>query len=150
MWTGRPNPVKRSWVLLATTLLGLALVPFPQTPASASCAGPYLKAGQRLVLERGATTTVKGVAFVDGCQDSMHCSAVPGCDNCEYDEPTPKPLQDLALRLRQGDRTWMLGNADAETAAGRVTWTFEAPVGVKPGRARLLPGVAEPLRIRVR
>jgi hypothetical protein len=147
---GRPFIVKRSWVLLVTMLLGLAVAPFPQPPASASCAAPYLKAAEGLVLERGTTTTVRGVAFVDGCQDSMSCSAVPGCSHCEYDDPAPKPLQDVALRLRQGDRTWKLGTADAEAAAGRVTWTFDLPAGVRPGPARLLPGYGEPLRIRIR
>jgi hypothetical protein len=133
-----------------TALLGLAVAPFPQPPASASCAAPYIEVGQRLVLNRGATTTVRGVAFVDGCQDSMGCSAMLACNHCEYDEPTPKPLQDLTLRLRQGDRTWNLANADAETAGGRVTWTFDLPIGVEPGPAKLLPDAGDTLRVRVR
>ena len=142
--------MKRSWILLGTMLLGLALAPFPQPPASASCAAPFLDASQRLVLERGTSTTVKGRAFVDGCQDSMSCSAVPGCSHCEYDDPAPTPMHDVALRLRQGDRTWRLGTADAEPASGRVTWKFDVPAGVRPGPARLLTEVAEPLRVRVR
>ena len=150
MLLGRPFLVKRSWILLVTALLGLSVAPFPQAPASASCAAPYIKAGQRLVLEQGATTTVKGVAFVDGCQDTMTCSAVPGCSQCEYDEPAPEPLQDLTLRLRQGDRTWKLDQADAETAGGRVTWRFVLPAGVNPGPAKLLPDTGDSLRVRVR
>ena len=150
MLPGRPFLVKRSWILLITALLGLSVAPFPQPPASASCAAPYIKAGPRLVLERGATTTVKGVAFVDGCQDSMGCTVGPGCDSCEYDDPTPKPQQDVALRLRQGDQTWKLDKADAHTAGGRVTWTFDLPTGVRPGPAKLLPDAGEPLRVRVR
>jgi hypothetical protein len=147
---GRPFLVKRSWILLVATLLGLSVAPIPQTPASASCAAPYIKAGQRLVLERGATTTLEGRAFVDGCRDTMSCSAVPGCSHCEYDEPAPTPLQDVALRLRQGDRAWKLDNADAETAGGRVTWSFVVPAGVRPGPAKLLPEDGDALRVRVR
>ncbi len=154
MRAARPFLVKRSWILLVAVLLGLAVAPLPLPPASASCAAPYLEAPRRLALERSETTTVKGRAFVDGCQDTMHCSAVPGCSHCEYDEPAPEPLRDVALRLRQGDRTWRLGTADAETAEnnhlGWVTWTFDIPAGVKPGPAKLLPDVGEPLRVRVR
>jgi len=152
--SGRPFHVKRPWLLLVTLLLALAIVPFPQAPASASCAGPYLKTGQRLVLERGATTTVEGRAFVDGCQDSEGCTVGLGCDNCEYDEPPPTPMRDVELRLRQGDRIWKLATADAGSAAdnhlGWVTWTFDLPAGVKPGPARLLPEQTEAVRIRVR
>jgi hypothetical protein len=142
--------MRRSWILLVTMLLGLAVAPFPQPPASASCAAPSLDAPQRLVLQRASTTTVEGRAFVDGCQDSMSCSAVPGCSHCEYDDPAPKPMQDVVLRLRQGDRTWRLGAADAEAASGRVTWRFDVPAGARPGPARLLTEVAEPVRVRVR
>lgn len=146
----RPFLVKRSTILLLTVLLGLALAPFPQPPAAASCAAPSLDAPRQLVLQRGATTTVGGRAFVDGCQDSMGCTVGFGCDHCEYDEPTPRPLQDVTLRLRQRDRTWRLGTADAETAAGRVSWTFDLPARVRPGPAMLLPEGGEPLRVRVR
>ena len=146
---GRPFLVKLSTIPLLAMLLGLAVAPFPQPPAAASCAAPSLEAPRRLVLERGGTTTVEGRGFVDGCQDSMSCSVGLGCDRCEYDEPTPQPLRDVALRLRQRDRTWRLGTADADSA-GRVSWTFDLPARVRPGRAMLLPGDGEPLRVRVR
>ena len=133
-----------------TVLLGMAIAPFPHTPASASCAGPYLEASQRLVLDRGTTTTVEGRAFVDGCQDSMGCSEVLGCSHCEYDEPTTTPLQDVTLRLRQGQRTWRVGSENADGDEGRVIWTFDVPAGVSPGRARLLPDGGGPLQVRIR
>lgn len=148
MPAARPFSVKRSWILLPAMLLALAVAPFPQPPARASCAAPYLERPGALV--RGVTTSVEGRAFVDGCQDSMQCSAVPGCSHCEYDDPAPRPLQDQTLRLRQGDRTWRLGTADAEGAAGRVTWTFAVPASTRPGRATLLPGAGDPLRVRIR
>lgn len=152
---GRPSHVRRSPLLLVTTLLGLAVLPFPQTPASASCAAPYLKVTERLVLERGATAMIEGRSFADGCQDSMSCSTGRlGCDSCEYDDPPPTPMDDVELRLVQRDRTWRLGVADAETAEdnhlGWVTWTFELPANAKPGWAKLLPEQAEPVRIRIK
>ena len=150
MHVARPFLVKRSWILLAAMLLGMAVAPFPQPPASASCAAPFLDAPQRLVLERGTTTTVKGRAFVDGCQDSESCSAVPGCSHCESTDPAPEPMEDVRLRLRQGDRTWKLATASAQGDGGRVTWTFEPPAGVRPGQARLLADQAGLLRIRIR
>jgi len=146
--------MRRSSLLLITTTLGLAVLPFPQPPVSASCAGPYLKDTERLALERGATVTIEGRSFVDGCQDSMSCSVGPGCDSCEYDDPAPRPMEDVRLRLVQRDRTWDLSVADAETAEnnrlGWVTWTFDLPAGARPGPARLLPEHSEPVRIRIR
>ena len=46
--------------LLLAALTGLALAPYPQAPAIGSCAGPYLKDAEHLVLSRGVTTTVEG------------------------------------------------------------------------------------------
>ena len=154
MHTRRPFLVNRSWILLGAMLLGLAVAPFPHPPASASCAAPYLEAPRQLVLERGAAITVKGRAFVDGCQDTMSCSAVPGCSHCEYDDPPPRPLRDVELRLRQGHRSWLLGAENAATAAdnhlGWVTWAFELPAGVRPGPAKLVTAVGGPVGVRIR
>lgn len=133
-------------------MLALAVAPFPKTPAAASCAGPYLKDADRIVLARGATATIEGRSFVDGCQDSMSCSV--GCDSCEYDDPPPTPMEDVGLQLVQRGRTWDLGAADAGTAEGNrlgwVTWTFDLPADAKPGPAKLVPEQAEPVRIRIR
>ena len=151
---GRPFRMRRSSLLVVTAMSGLAVAPFPQPPASASCSGPYIKDAERLVLARGATVTIEGRSFVDGCQDSMSCSVGLGCDSCEYDDPPPTPMEGVELRLVQRDRTWELGVADAEAAEnnqlGWVTWTFDLPSGAKPGRATLLPENAEPVRIRIR
>ena len=130
----------------------LAMVPFPRTPASASCAAPHLEDAERLVLQRGATTTIEGRSFANGCQDSMSCSA--GCDSCAYDDPPATPMEDVELRLVQRDRTWDLGVADAGAAEsnrlGWVTWTFRGPTGAEPGPAKLLAEQAEPVRISIR
>ncbi|QBR90989.1 hypothetical protein [Nocardioides euryhalodurans] len=140
--------------MLLTALLGVALAPFPQQTASASCAAPYLEAVGRQVLERGAAVTVGGRSFVDGCRDTMTCSTGPGCGSCSYDDLPVRPLEDVVLRLVQGDRSWELAVADADTAAndrlGWVTWVFELPAGVRPGAARLVAEDAQPVRIRIR
>lgn len=141
-------------LLLLATMLGLVSAPFPQPPASASCAAPYLKATEPLRLERGASVVIEGRAFTDGCQDSMSCSGVLGCESCEYDDPSPEPFEDVNLRLVQRDRSWLLGSTDAETAEnnhlGWVTWNFDVPVDADPGPARLISDHAQPIRIRIR
>ena len=140
--------------LLLTVLLGLALAPFPQQTASASCAAPYLEVVGRQVLERGAAVTVEGRSFVDGCRDTMTCSTGLGCDSCSYDDPPVMPLEDVGLRLVQGGRSWDLAVADADTAAndrlGWVTWDFELPAGVRRGKARLVAEDAQPVGVRIR
>ncbi len=150
----RPLHVRRSFLLLIAAMLALAVVPFPQTPAAASCAAPHLKITEEHVLKRGATVTVEGRSFADGCQDSMSCSAGLGCDSCQYNDPPRTPMEDVGLRLVQRDRTWNLGVADAGTAEnnrlGWVRWTFRLPTGAMPGPAKLLPEHAEPVRIRIR
>ncbi|WP_243056260.1 hypothetical protein [Nocardioides sp. SR21] len=130
----------------------LVIAPFPEAPASASCAAPYLMDAEGRVLQRGATTTVEGRAFVNGCQDSMSCSA--GCHACEYDSPPETPIEDVRLQLAQDGRTWDLDVADAGTERndqfGWVTWTFAVPADATPGRARLIPEHGEPASIRIR
>ena len=147
--------MNRSVLLLVALLLGLAGAPFPQPPASASCAAPYLLETDGVVLDRGSGVTVEGRAFTGGgCQDSMGCTGILGCQRCTYDDPPAVPLQDVGLRLHQHDRSWTLGTSDAGTAAddhlGWVTWTFELPAEVQPGPARLVADGAAPVRIRVR
>jgi hypothetical protein len=135
-------------LVLLAALLGLSLAPYSRTPAAASCAAPYLGDGP-IVLRQHGDQTVVGRAFVDGCQDSMGCSAGPGCDSCEYADPPPEPSQDVELRLRQAHHVWALATEDADDS-GRVTWSFELPDGVRPGRARLLAGATGPVEVRIR
>jgi hypothetical protein len=153
--SSRPFRVRRSLLLLITTMLGLAAMPFPQPPASASCAGPYVKVSSRLVFQRGATVTIEGRSFTNGgCRDSMGCTGSLGCESCEYDDPPPTPMDDVGLRLVQRGHTWTLGAADAGSSAsnqlGWVSWSFVVPHGVKPGPARLLAERAQPVRVLIR
>lgn len=151
---GRPPHMPRTSLFLLATMLGAAFAPFPHGPASADCASPYLTAPESHVLERGAPVVVEGRAFMDGCRDTMDCSGFLGCDDCEYEDPPPEPLEDVALRLVQGERSWLLGRTDAGAAEngeqGRVTWDVDVPVDAEPGPARLVPDHAQPVRIRIR
>lgn len=136
----------------ATLLLlgALALAPYPQSPAAASCVGPSLDLPRGAVLAPGERHEVGGSHFVDGCRDTMTCSI--GCDDCEYDEPPPEPIADVDLTLRQGGRTWTLDTADAsgeEATSGEVSWSFRLPPEVRPGPARLVADAAAPVRIRI-
>jgi hypothetical protein len=146
--------VRRPLLALLAVLLGVSLAPYPAPPATASCVGPYLKDAEDLVLHRGDTVTVHGRAFAEGCRDTMTCSGWLGCDHCEYNDPPPQPMTDVALVLRQRGRTWTLATADARTAEdnqlGWATWTFELPDDVQPGRARLLPESSEPVPVQIR
>lgn len=148
----RPLGMRRSALVLATSLLALPVAPFPQSPASASCAAPHLENAEGLVLERGATATIEGRAFVHGCRDSMSCG--PGCSGCEYDDPPERPMEDVRLRLVQQGRSWDLDVADAGTAdenhLGWVSWRFQVPAGVRPGRAKLVPDESEPVPVLIR
>jgi hypothetical protein len=138
-------------VLAVVALLGVAAAPLPGPPASASCAAPYLDVARSSELERGASRTVEGRGFVDGCQDSEACSV--GCASCESDDPAETPMEGVGLRLVQGQRSWLLDVADAGTAAdgelGLVAWTFEVPAAARPGRARLVPDGGEAVLVRV-
>lgn len=131
-------------------LVGLTMLPLPPPPATASCAAARLVDVEDLVLERGASATVEGEGFVDGCGDAGDCGL--GCGECETEEETP--YRDIELRLVQRGRTFPLGIADAGSAAddelGQVTWTFLVPRPVEPGPARLMTDVSEPARIRIR
>ena len=143
----------RGYSLLMAGLVGLVLAPFPQSAASASCVGPSLQGADALVLDRGGAASVEGRFFVDGCRDTMSCSGVVGCQKCRYDEPPEQPQQDIRLELRQRGHSWTLSTADAGTQGdrfGEVTWTFDVPEGVAPGRARLVPEGASPVLVRIR
>jgi hypothetical protein len=144
--------MRRSVLALFLALGALAFVPYPSTPAAASCAGPLLELPADPVLQRGTALTVEGAGFVEGCRDTMSCSGAPGCESCEYDEPPERPLEDVDLMLVQRGRSWVLATADAGTAEdgrlGRVRWAFELPPQVRPGRAALVTGT-DPVAVRI-
>lgn len=141
-------------VLVLAALTALAVSPFPQDKAAASCSAPYLRTTEGSVLERGASVRVHGRAFTDGCQDSMSCSVGLGCESCEHDDPPAAPTSDVRLRLVQDGRSWDLGVVDAGAAEddrlGWTEWSFTVPPGVRRGPATLRADGAAPVRVRVR
>jgi hypothetical protein len=155
MRIARPIHVPRSSLLLATTLLGLSLLPFPRAPASASCAAPYVELEERELLVHDSPLTVEGRSFTGGgCQDSMGCTETLGCQHCEYDDPPATPMENVELRLTQGTRTWLLDTADAGSAEdnhlGWVVWSFDLPHGVHSGPARVKAEGVAPVQVVVR
>ncbi len=64
---GRPHHVWRKHLPLIVARL-LSAAAFPQEPATASSAAPYLEVREPLVLERGASVVIDGRAFLDRCR----------------------------------------------------------------------------------
>ncbi len=134
--------MRRSW-FLALVLVALSLVPVGTS--TASCSGPTISVGElaRPVLTRGASVTVDGRSFVDGCNDQGGGDVF----GCREVEPEPVvPLEDVVLRLRQSGRSWDLGTSDAGSAKdnrlGHIAWEGRVPADVRPGRATLVAGDA--------
>lgn len=143
------------FVLVLLALLAAALVPAttPVTPppAYADCAAPMLDLARDQELPRAGTeVTITGRFFKDGCNDLGSCHGVLGCQSCDYGPPA-EPMAGLTLELHQAGRGWDLATADATGEAGKVTWSFEMPRGVRKGAARLTVKdvYAEPARVRI-
>ena len=126
-------------------LAGLWAGPWSTGPAAASCVGPSLE-GEHLVLAESGENSVTGTFFFDNCNDTNTCE--PGC-GCTREKT--RPSQDVVLRLHQGGHTWTLATADADDD-WEVTWAFELPPDVEPGRAELeaegASSVSVPVRVR--
>ena len=130
-------------LVASVTLLGLL------TPSTgvASRAGPAIALGEASsrtpgptpVVRRQTRVQVTGEFFHTGCNDTKTCG--PGCGrgNCTRADEE-RPLQDVQLRLVQGDRSWPLGEADATGPRHATEWTVELPFAALPGPARLETG----------
>lgn len=152
----RPMGMRRNLVAL-TVMLVLSLAPYPQAPASASCAAPVLSIDEvevaRPVLHRGERIVVTGQGFVEGCDDQGDQS-VFGCSGDDaLDSETP--LSDVELVLLYGGPTMTqtpLGVADAgvtDGAPGAISWTVTIPNDQPLGRAVLKTEGSEPLPVRI-
>lgn len=135
---GVRQPVGHRW-LWPVALAVLVLLPLPAERAKASCAAPYLfvnKVQRETVISAGTDITVSGRAFVRGCQDAIAVNAF-GCES-RSGEPE-SPMQDVALVLRQDERRWHLGRADASSVEanrlGHITWNVRIPTRLEPERA---------------
>lgn len=143
-------------VAAAAAVLAATIAPLPTWTASAGCVAPYLRvddAGEgRPIVFRGASVTVEGRAFVEGCDDTDGSSGFLGCSS--HDEEPVLPHEDVLLRITQGDRRWDLGRADAGSAddnqLGQISWTITVPGDLKPGRALLEADASDSLPILVR
>lgn len=134
------------WAAVAALLV--AASPWPAWLASAGCVAPYLEdsatGAAPPVLVRNTSVTIEGDAFATGCDDT---GSTWGCAG-----ESRVPMEDVTLRIRQGEREWELGAADASDGdeVGHIVWTVALPEGLKPGRATLQADSSEPLRVRVR
>jgi hypothetical protein len=136
-------------VVLATAVAGLGLVAPAGT--SASCVGPQIVVGRDAfprpahadvaVLRPGADVRVTGHWFFRGCHDT---SASTGC-SAPADPSPEKSSRDVRLVLVQGNRSWVLGTADAggPGSSYRVRWDVTVPADVGTGPAVLRAKTAE-------
>ena len=142
-------------LVVALCAAGLGLVAGP-SPVTAGCVGPSLEvpgAQTRFAEElegrsvtvlprRDGPLVVTGMTFANGpCNDTPNTS---GCGAPETPAPSV-PAKDVELTLRQGERTWRLGTADASGSEDNyaVRWDTELPAEVRPGRATLIAGTAD-------
>ncbi|MGD9956729.1 MAG: hypothetical protein AB7O74_15215 [Candidatus Nanopelagicales bacterium] len=132
-------------VLLTCLATGLFL-----PPARASCIGPQIAAGPSgttpTPYQPGSTASppvasvaagqgmaVAGDFFLDGCDDSVGCTA--GCGGCQSYDPA-EPLRGVQLVLVAGARETVLGEVDSDDAG---SWRTEValPSDAPPGPARI-------------
>ena len=135
--------MRASRLLLLALLGGLVALPAGHDPAVAGCVGPRLvepaAAGGLPAVPATDAFIVRGEAFGGtACDDDGGAGNGLACHRDE--EQTEPPLADVRLVLRQGGRTWELGEADAGSG-GRISWEVTLPRDVPPGRAVL---VADP------
>lgn len=127
--------------VVTTSLLGITHPP----RAVAGCGGRWITVGPTAPaqppsagaeLNRAETTTVSGIFFHRGCEDSF--GSGPGCRSSRPPDPQ-FPLTDVDLTLTQGDRTWELGTADAadRDQSYAISWTVTVPTDAEVGAAQL-------------
>ena len=146
----------RSFVLVMAVLLALSLTPYPQPPASASCAAPILSVvdhpdSTQIVLVRGTEIVVSGKYFIEGCDDEGRSGSTFGCSG-DDDVAVEAPMSDVELVLLHGRSTMTqtpLGVADATGELGSITWTVSIPPDQPLGRAVLKTEGSEPLPVGI-
>jgi hypothetical protein len=153
--------MRRAWLhsvlVVATAVGGLALL--APTGTAASCVGPQIAVGGAdalprtgrlrpaghdggpVLLRSGAALSVSGRWFFRGCHDTSGSS---GCSGPRQ-PPPEKPSRDVRLLLVQGERSWLLGTADADGPGSsyRIRWDVTVPADVGTGPAVLRARTAE-------
>lgn len=130
--------------VVTACMLGVGYSP---PAARASCVGPSLAVGASAEsgepsdpptnLVRGQATRITGVFFHAGCEDTFS-SPRPGCQASQPADPQ-SPLTDVRLTLKQGDRSWDLGTADAADREQQyaISWNVVIPNDLAVGAATL-------------
>jgi len=147
--------MRRGVVGLLLVLAGLAVAPYPSSPAAGGCVSPQLSIAGKLSsrqspveLRRGDEVTVDGRFFHDGCDDTGGGDAF----GCSTDEPEPEPPQqdvELVLLEKPADPEGVsLSVADADEEAN-ATWTFTVPTDAPLGRGILRAGTSSDLYVLV-
>lgn len=149
------KPRSASAVVLVGSLVGsAALLGLVGPTAEASCVGPAIGVGStrpavtsrdRVAVRLNEPLTVTGNYFHHGCADVVVGS---GCGTHALEKETP--MTDVPLRLRQGNRTWLLGRADAEAGQPTfpISWQIRLPDQVRAGPASLTAG-GTTLKVRI-
>lgn len=132
---------------LAAVATALGLLPL----SYASCVGPIIGLGPTapdyptasaapVLVDRDEVLVVTGNWFRDGCSDAYVST---GCGPSRPLE-TETPRTGVDLVLTQGERTWVLGSADADGAPDYgVTWTVRIPSDAQNGPAILSADIPE-------
>lgn len=123
--------------LFLSLAAGLSLALAGCSGQQAACAAPAVEVTQKRVAP-GESFEVNGVAFATGCEDVI----VNG-------EPVEDsgPQRDIAIKLRQGSRTWDLATVNARQDSS-LSAEVRMPLQAAKGGATVIAGGAKtPLRV---
>lgn len=145
--------IRRLLILVMSAAVCASLLGLVRSPgAVAGCVGPTLELrgpaepgpspSHAAAVVRGQSTTVSGIFFHAGCEDTWSSSFL-GCGATPLSDPQ-SPLTGVELTLAQGDRTWVLGTADATDREQQyaISWNVSIPEDVAAGPAELRAGGA--------
>lgn len=145
--------IRRLLILVMSAAVCASLLGLVRSPgAVAGCVGPTLELrgpaepgpspSSAVALVRGQSTTVSGIFFHAGCEDTWSSSFL-GCGATPLSDPQ-SPLTGVELTLARGDRTWVLGTADATDREQQyaISWNVSIPEDVAAGPAELRAGGA--------
>lgn len=118
----------RAWLGVGVAVAGVCAFVGFTAPAGADCGGPHMWFTPE-VAGRGEAVTVMGEFFGDNCYDTG-----PPPDGATG--VLGEPRQDIELRVVQGDREIVVGEADADDDYA-FTVTVVLPASLEPGPAQI-------------